>query len=285
MDDIRYAELQFLRAVAARQIEFFRQSDLRQINVDLGGRLYEEMVIYLLEELCIAFENEDRQLLVAKLRGEVSQGLRPPPGVDDWLWADPRRGLDHTLTGSNLQRLRITYRGLRRIDDLRDILRKDRVLDPLGVLLCIRYLNGDLQHAIERTPNTEVSVIYADMDDFRPINTDYGHEAGDVVMKAYLEAVRDSIGLLGDTYRGVGDETVALIVGQGHARTIELAESIREGVAQLKVEHRGHVLPPVTASIGVATTPPESRSRDILSIAEERNRLAKKTGKNRVVAG
>lgn len=284
MDDIRYAELRFLRAVAAGQIEFFRQTDSQQMNLGLVGRLYEEMVVYLLEELCIAFENEQSQLLVAKLRGELSPGYPAPSGVHDWLWGDPRRGLVDRLIGGNVQRFRMTYGGLRRIDELRDILRKDRVLDPLGVLLCIRYLNGDLQHAIERAPNTEVSVIYCDMDNFRPINMDYGHEAGDDVMKAYLEVVRNSVGLLGDTYRGVGDETVALIVGQRHARAVELAESIRQGVAQLQVEYRGRILPPVTASIGVATTPPENRSRDILSLAEGRNRLAKKSGKNRVVA-
>jgi diguanylate cyclase (GGDEF)-like protein len=243
------------------------------------------MVIYLLEELCLALEDHERQWFVAKLRGELSQGHPGPWGANDWRWMDPRRGLADVLTSGGLQRLRITYRGLRRIEELRDALRKDRILDDFGVLLSIRYLNGDLQHAIERGADTEVSVIYADMDNFRPINTDFGHDAGDAVMKAYLEVVRDSVGRFGEAYRGVGDETVAVVIGQGHTRAIELAEAIRKGVEQLRVEHRGQVLPPVTASVGVATTPPESRSRDICSVADARNREAKKAGKNRVVAG
>jgi hypothetical protein len=223
MDDIHYAELQVLRGVANHQIEFFCQSDANQMNLELNGMLYQEMVICLLEELCLALENDDRQLFVAKLRGELSQEHPGPWGASDWRWMDPRRGLADALTSGGLQRLRITYRGLRRIDELREILSKDRILDDFGVLLSIRYLNRDLQHAIERKPDTEVSVIYADMDNFRPINTKFGHEAGDAVMKAYLEVVRDSISRFGEAYRGVGDETAAVLVGQGHTRAVELA--------------------------------------------------------------
>jgi diguanylate cyclase (GGDEF)-like protein len=284
VDDVRYAELKVLRAVASRQIEFFRQSDANQMNLGLNGMVYEEMVIYLLEELCLALEDHERQWFVAKLRGELSQGHPGPFGANDWRWMDPRRGLAEVLTSGGQQRLRITYRGLRRIEELRDALRKDRILDDFGVLLSIRYLNGDLLHAIERGADTEVSVTYADMDNFRPINTNFGHDAGDAVMKAYLEVVRDSINPFGEAYRGVGDETVAIVIGQGHTRAVELAEAIRKGVEQLRVEHGGQVLPPVTASIGVATTPPEKRNRDILLVAEGRNRVAKKAGKNRVVA-
>ncbi len=73
MDDIRYEELRFLRAVAAGEIEFANASQFhRSDSFRLKGTLYEEMVAYLLEEFCIAFEERDFQLLVRRLRGEVS---------------------------------------------------------------------------------------------------------------------------------------------------------------------------------------------------------------------
>ena len=67
---------------------------------------------------------------------------------------------------------------------------------------------------------------------------------------------------------------------------LHLAKSCatREGVAKLQLEYNECVLPKVTASIGVATTPPENRTRDISLIAESRKRDAKEAGKNRVVA-
>ena len=102
------------------------------------------------------------------------------------------------------------------------------------------------------------------------------------MMKAYLEAVRDAVGRFGEAYRGVGDEVVVL--GRGHAAAIAIAETIRANVAALRCEYKGQALPLVTVSLGVATTPPEARSRDLDQIADQRQQLAKDRGKNRVVA-
>jgi PleD family two-component response regulator len=47
----------------------------------------------------------------------------------------------------------------------------------------------------------------------------------------------------------------------------------------------GKRLPSVTASIGVASTPPESRTVEIETVAESRNREAKAAGRNSVIDG
>jgi diguanylate cyclase (GGDEF)-like protein len=153
----------------------------------------------------------------------------------------------------------ITYRGLRRIEELRDLLRRDRILEDFGILLSLRYFRRDADDALRRGADVAVSVIYADMDNFGIINKKFGQAAGDVVMRAYLEVVKQSIEPFGTGYRGVGDETATLIVGQGHERACGLAEKIRQGV--------------------------ESRTMDIETVAEDRKRRAKESGKNRVVAG
>lgn len=103
-------------------------------------------------------------------------------------------------------------------------------------------------------------------------------------MKAYLEVARDHLGLFGTGYRGVGDEIAAIILGQGHQRAIEFAEAIRKGVESLSLKYKDIALPKVTASIGVATTPPADRKMEIKSLAESRKRQAKENGRNRVVS-
>jgi diguanylate cyclase (GGDEF)-like protein len=148
----------------------------------------------------------------------------------------------------------------------------------------MRYFPKDFEEALHRPSDVPVSVLRLDMDSFKKINDDFGHPAGDVVMKSYLEAVRDCLGSVGTGYRGRGDEVVALIVGQDHKRATEIAEKIRVTVENLRCKFNDTILPTVTASIGVATTPPESRGKDMETIADDRQNRAKREGKNRVVA-
>lgn len=246
--------------------------------------MYEDLVVTLLEDLHVRFHEQHLALLVARLRGEVFPDAPRPGQFYDYEWASPREAIYNRLRVSVCQ-LHITYRGLRRIEELRELLRRDRILEHFGVLLDLRYVHADLQDCLRRSAELPVSVIYADMDKFKPINDKFGHDAGDVVLKSYLEVVRDTLGSFGTGYRGRGDEVIAIIVGQGHERAVEIAEKIRSAVEAIKCEFRGKSLPSVTASIGVATTPPESRSMGLQSVAEERNRQAKELGRNRVVAG
>ncbi len=65
------------------------------------------------------------------------------------------------------------------------------------------------------------------MDDFGKINKEFGQDAGDVVMKDYLEVMQDSLSLLGTDIEILGDETVA-IVGQEREQVCQIAETIRK---------------------------------------------------------
>jgi diguanylate cyclase (GGDEF)-like protein len=285
MDDIRYSELLFLRAIAKDPTNPFWGHDLAKAKaVGLDTGMYVDMAVTLLEELYIRFQASTTQLIVARLRGDLAPNHPPPGGVHGYQWANPREALHELFTGASAHGLCITYRGLHRIEELRDLLRRDRILEPFGVLLDIRYFLPDLQEALLRSPDVPVSVIYADMDNFKPVNDQAGHDGGDVVMKAYLEVVRDSLSQFGTAYRGRGDETASLILGLGHQRAVEIAETIHKAVAALECQHNGKPLPKVTASIGVASTPPGPRTADISTLADSRSHKAKDLGKNRVVA-
>lgn len=286
IDDIRYLEFKFLSAVATGTVDLFDERDEEKVlGAKLKGGSYIEMVATLLEELYVQFRNEELQRFVSKLRGEASPAWHIGDPYEH-LWDDPRRAIPQFLRGihGGLQQIRITYRGLRRVQELRDMLRYDRILEPHGILLSMQYFRRDLEDALKNSPGVSISVISSDMDNFKRINTDFGHDAGDVVMKAYLGCVRDGLGLFGTGYRGVGDEVLALVVGQGNNRAVALAEDIRKRIAELKCEHKGARLHPVTASIGVASTPPESPTMEIETLATARSERAKVEGKNRVIS-
>jgi diguanylate cyclase (GGDEF)-like protein len=286
MDDIRYSELLFLQALANRSIEYFNYQDERQKKIFANiPTLFWELPITIAEDSYIRFEDVNNHILMGRLRGEIDyhSNLRkyfPPPD-----WDNPRATLENIFSGQMLQKIRITYRGLRRIEELRDLLRRDRILEPFGVLLSMQYFHTDLEDALRRAPDISVSVLFIDMDHFKPINDKFGYAAGDVVMKTYLEVARDHLGLFGTGYRGVGDEVAALVIGQPHQRAVELAEGIRKGVESLSLEYKGITLPKVTSSIGIATSPPEDRKLEIETLAESRKRQAKENGRNRIVSG
>ncbi len=285
MDDIRYSEFLFLQAVANRKIDLFISCDggVQAKSIGIKHGMYSEMAASLLEDFYIQFTDSSIQLFVARLRGELFGDHKTPAHFHDYEWSNPRSTIHSILTQSSLRQIAITYRGLRRIEELRDLLKADRILEDFGVLLSIRYFRRDFQDAIQRDASVPVSVLYADMDDFGKINKQYGQDAGDVVMKSYLEAFRDGLGSFGAGYRGVGDETCALIVGQDHQRVLEIAEKIRKTVEAMQCTHNGKALPKVTASIGVATTPSLPRTMEVETVAQDRQRQAKREGKNRVV--
>jgi len=147
----------------------------------------------------------------------------------------------------------------------------------------MRYARKDLEGAIHRSSDFAVSVLYFDMDHFGKINKTHGQEAGDVVMKEYLESVHAGLGNFGTGYRGVGDEVMGLIVGQGHQKAIEIAEAIRKRIQALKCEYKGQILSGVSVSIGVATSPPAQRTMELETLVESRKRLAKECGRNQVI--
>jgi diguanylate cyclase (GGDEF)-like protein len=286
-DDIRYSEFLFLCALERRDQKFeylFINGPEQQGILGLHQLFYMQMVVALAEDGYIVFEQHDLQLLVGRLRGEIALGFPRPSEIRDFEWGNPRDCLQNKLTGALAFRLQLSYRGLCRIEELRELLKRDRILEPFGVLLDMRYFPKDFEEALHRPADVPVSVLRLDMDGFKTINDTFGHPAGDIVMKSFLEVVRECLGSVGTGYRGRGDEVAVLIIGQDHKHAMDYAEKIRVSIENLQCKFNDVILPKVTASIGVATSPPESRGKDMETLADERQSRAKKNGKNQFVA-
>lgn len=286
-DDIRYSEFLFLAALERCEPGFQYVSvnyPEQQRAIGLSQTYYLEMIMTLAEDGHIGFDEQFLQRLVGRLRREANGPVPEAIGIKPHEWSNPREALHDRMLRGLGHRLRVTYRGLRRIEELREQLKHDRILEPLGVLLDIRYFPRDLENALKRSPDVPVSILRLDMDDFKKINEKFGHRAGDIVMKGYLEAVRNAVGSFGDAYRGRGDEVVVLMLGQDHNRNVEISERMRLSIEQMKLESEGAILPQVTASIGVATAPPDIRTEALERLADTRQLQAKREGKNRVIS-
>lgn len=118
-----------------------------------------------------------------------------------------------------------------------------------------------------------LSLIMVDIDCFKEINDNYGHQAGDCCIKliadvltAYAKSSSDKVARYG------GDEFVILLPYTGKENALYLAEQIRKGVEEKSVPHLySNVSDHVTISLGINTIIPS----DELSIDEFINRTDK----------
>lgn len=131
-----------------------------------------------------------------------------------------------------------------------------------------------------------LSVIIADIDDFKAFNTLYGHTTGDECLKTLALLFNKNLRRAGDmAARYRGEEFIAVLPDTIDSEAIFLAEKIREAFEAQAIMHEqssnGKVL---TVSIGTATIIPnaEKTTADILLSADKAIYQAKINGRNRV---
>jgi len=126
-----------------------------------------------------------------------------------------------------------------------------------------------------------LSLAIIDIDHFKQINDQYGHVAGDDVLRKVAEALRQTVRSGDNIFRYGGEEFVVLCEGLGHQAALGLAERLR---AAVPAAFAGSLASPPTVSIGLATIPEDGR--DIATIVHHADRnlyQAKRDGRNRVV--
>jgi diguanylate cyclase (GGDEF)-like protein len=145
-------------------------------------------------------------------------------------------------------------------------------------------LAAEIAYALRH--KSELAVLLFDIDEFKKTNDVHGHLAGDAVLRAIADQVRQLVRLEDVFARYGGEEFVVLIRASGAEDGAQLAERLRAHVMAMKVPFAEKVLS-VTVSVGVARLaemPADAAGRDLIAKADERLYRAKGLGRNRVVA-
>ena len=123
-------------------------------------------------------------------------------------------------------------------------------VDPLTGLLNRKALSTHFDEVTARARETgePVSLLVADLDDFKAVNDRHGHGAGDGALVAAAQGIRTALRSFDLAYRVGGDEFVVLLPGTSGTGADAIAERIREAVADATVGGR-----PLRMSIGAAT--------------------------------
>ena len=102
-----------------------------------------------------------------------------------------------------------------------------------------------------------------DIDYFKAFNDAAGHQAGDDCLRQVAQTLRESLHRAGDVVARYGGEEFVILLPETDSEHASLiAESLRERIEQLGIEHIASPMGRVTVSIGVASiAPPRDSSR------------------------
>jgi diguanylate cyclase (GGDEF)-like protein len=139
--------------------------------------------------------------------------------------------------------------------------------------------------------NKPLSCLYLDVDHFKQVNDEHGHDVGDHVLQTVSEVMMRVVRLGDVVARYGGEEFVIMLPGAGPGQAQETAERIRAAVEKSSTQMGKKASVAVTVSIGIASFTPEKEtigdaaeiSEQILNRADQALMRAKTTGRNRVI--
>jgi len=147
---------------------------------------------------------------------------------------------------------------------------------------CEDQLHGELAR-VERFGGP-LAVVIADLDDFKEVNDQFGHPAGDVVLREFARILEEGIRDVDLAARWGGEEFVLLLPGTDTSGAASVADRIRVALqSRLVLSAEGEPIP-MTASFGVAGFPEAASAQALIAAADAALYAAKRDGKNRVTA-
>jgi diguanylate cyclase (GGDEF)-like protein len=140
---------------------------------------------------------------------------------------------------------------------------------------------GDELARIERFGGP-LAVVVADLDWFKDVNDRHGHPAGDAVLREFAVLLQETVRDVDLAGRWGGEEFVLVLPGTDLIGGAQLAERIRLALSDRIVLAVDGTPISVTASFGVAATPPVRTAPELIAAADAAMYRAKRAGKNRV---
>ena len=149
-----------------------------------------------------------------------------------------------------------------------------------------RFLDVYIQREFDRHKRyaTPFSVIMLDIDYFKTVNDEYGHQCGDSLLKNIAAEIAASIRKVDFLARYGGEEFCCLLPETTLPKALFVAERIRKSIARRRFDYEGNILQ-LTVSAGVSTLLGDIDSAEsLIGKADEALYAAKRQGRNRVVS-
>lgn len=170
---------------------------------------------------------------------------------------------------------------------LRETLRLQSIRDPLTGLFNRRYMEESFSRELNRAGrrDQQVGVMMFDIDHFKRFNDQFGHPAGDQLLREFGLCVQRHTRSEDIACRYGGEEFAVIMAGIDLETMIDRAEILRNAIKSLEVQYLSQSLGQVTSSFGVAIYPQDGNDiTTLLANADAALYRAKREGRDRVVA-
>jgi diguanylate cyclase len=162
--------------------------------------------------------------------------------------------------------------------------------DSLTGLANRRYLDQQLENEWNRAirDKTPISMLVADIDQFKNINDHFGHQYGDDCILEVAEILKNTVTRPSDLpARFGGDEFVVMLPNTDENGAMKLGKQISQDLALLTLKQAPNTLHPfISLSIGCATLTPSTTNelKSLFALADKKLYQAKQQGRNTIVS-
>ena len=169
---------------------------------------------------------------------------------------------------------------------LMELLKQQSYIDQLTGLYNRRFLEeiSEKLAAQVKRRNSILGILMVDIDYFKQVNDEYGHDVGDRVLKEVAQVIKNTVRESDYVIRFGGEEILVLLMDVKEGKAKEVAEKIRRAVENKVIEFSGGIIKK-TVSIGVSEFPKDCEGRfwQCIKFADVALYRAKEEGRNRVV--
>ncbi len=158
--------------------------------------------------------------------------------------------------------------------------------DALTGVFNRRYFDIQLKNELERSTRymRHLSILMVDIDHFKKVNDEFGHQVGDRVLINIAKIVEHNIRGVDVVSRYGGDEFIVLLPETRRRGALIIAERLRKTVFDFDFFQNELSVREIAVSIGVASFPADAgTTTDLIKVADDLLYQAKRAGGNRVV--
>jgi two-component system cell cycle response regulator len=201
-------------------------------------------------------------------------------GANDWLLR-PLDALELRARARNQIRRKFYQDRLR--SDLGHALEL-ALTDPLTGFYNQRYLPRHLRSLLSAGQPNGLAVLMIDVDHFKLINDQWGHQTGDQALTLIAQTLRGRVRVFDSIARYGGEEFVVVMPGTSELDALSAAERLRGAVEELRFVPETGFAHHITVSVGVACCTPDSTvtPERLIQAADQALYSAKRAGRNRV---